>query len=92
MTLVPASDVVLSLPSPKQLEDGEFNLDKLVEKLMGLLAEDSKRNEILRLTGDTAVLVIECLDKVGEIGSGSFPNVKPLSPSRSSRPTPSRPF
>ena len=92
MTVVATSDVVLSLPSPKQLEDGEFNLDELVEKLMGLLAKDSKRNEILQFTGDTAVLVIECLDKVSGVGSGLFLDAKPLSPSRSSRPTPLKPF
>ena len=62
------SDVVLSLPDPKQLEAGKFNLDELVEKLTELVAEDSQRNEILQLTGDTAVSVIECLDKVSEIG------------------------
>ena len=92
MTFVVISDVVLSLPNLRQLEEGEFNLDELVEKLMRLLAEDSKRNEILQLTGDTAVLVIECLDKVSGIGSGSFPDAKPLLHSRSSLPMPSRPF
>jgi len=65
------SDVVLSLPNTKQLEAGEFNLDELVKKLAEALAEDSQRKEILQLTGDTAVLVIECLDKVSEIGSDS---------------------
>ena len=67
MTFVVTSDVVLSLPIPKQLETGEFNLDELVKELTELLAEDSRRNEILQLSGDTAVLVIECLDKVSEI-------------------------
>jgi len=66
---VAASDVVLSLPNPKQLKDGKFSLDELIEKLMGLLTEGSQWNEILQLTGDTAVLVIECLDQVGEIRS-----------------------
>ena len=79
MTLVATSDVVLSLPNPRQLEDGEFDLGELVERLTELLAEDSKRNEILQLTGDTAVLVIECLDKVSEIGSSSFPYPRFLS-------------
>ena len=64
-------DVVLSLPNLKQLEAGEFNLDELAKTLTELLAEDSQRNEILQLTGDTAVLIIECLDNVSEIGSGS---------------------
>ena len=67
MTFVVTSDVVLSPPIPKQLEAGEFNLDELVKELTELLAEDSRRNEILQLSGDTAVLVIECLDKVSEI-------------------------
>lgn len=69
MTSVAASDVVLSLPNPKQLEAGEFDLDELVKKLAEVLAEGSQRNEILQLTGDVAVLVIECLDKVSGIGS-----------------------
>ena len=69
MIFVAASDVVLSLPNPKQLKDGKFSLDELIEKLMGLLTEGSQWNEILQLTGDTAVLVIECLDQVGEIRS-----------------------
>ena len=66
------SDAVLSLPIPKQLEAGEFNLDGLVKELTELLAEDSQRNEILELTGDTAVLVIECLDKVSETEPGAW--------------------
>ena len=61
------SDVVLSLPNPKQLEAGEFDPDELVKTLTEVLAEDSQRNEILQLTGEVAVLVIECLDKVSEI-------------------------
>jgi len=65
-------DMVLSLPNTKQLEAGEFNLDELVKKLTEALVEDSQRNEILQLTGDTAVLVIECLDMVSEIGSDSW--------------------
>ena len=72
VTFVATSDVVLSLPNPKQLEAGEFDLDELVKKLMEALAEDSQRNEILRLTGDVAVSVIECLDKVSEIESRSW--------------------
>ena len=64
-------DVLLSLPNPKQLEAEEFDLDELVKKLTEALAEDSQRNEIAQLTGDTAVLVIECLDKVSDTGSRS---------------------
>ena len=58
------SDLLLSLPNLKQLETGEFDLDELVKELTEGLADDSQRNEILQLTGDTAVLVIECIDKV----------------------------
>ena len=71
MTLVATSDVVLSLHNPKQLEDRGFSLNELIEKLLGLLAGGSQRNEILRLTGDTVVPVIECLNRVGEIWLGS---------------------
>ena len=60
-------DLVLSLPTEKQLEAGEFDLDELVKKFMEALADDSQRNEILELPGDTAVVVIECLDKVSKI-------------------------
>jgi len=88
---VATSDVVLSLPNQRQLEAGEFNLDELVKELTELLAEDSQRNEILELTGDTAVLVIECLDKVSETEPG-FLDVKSSSLSRSYRPMPSGPF
>lgn len=63
------SDTVLSLPSVEQLEAGHFDLEELVDKLTGLLADESQRNEILSLTGDVALLVIECLDKVGASGS-----------------------
>ena len=59
-------DLGLSLPTPKQLETGEFDLDELVEKFTDALSEDSRRTEILQLTGDIAVSVIECLDKVGD--------------------------
>ena len=62
---------MLSLPNPKQLEAGEFDVDELVKKLVGALAEDSQRHEIVQLAGDPAVLVIECLDKVSEISSHS---------------------
>ena len=59
---------MLSLPNLKQLEAGEFNMDELVKKSTEALADESQRSEILQLTGDTAVLVIECLDKVSEAG------------------------
>jgi len=71
VSFVAASDIVLSLPNPKQLEAGEFDLDELVEKLTEVLAEDSQRMEVQQLTGDVAILVIECLDKVSKIGSRS---------------------
>ena len=61
---------MLSLSNLRQLETGEFDLDELVKKLTEALADDSQRNEILQLTGDTAVLAVECIDKVSRIGSG----------------------
>ena len=61
-------DIVLSLPSLEQLEAGDFNLEDLIGNLTGALAEDSQRDEILSLTGETAVLVIECLDQVSDSG------------------------
>ena len=61
------SAIVHSLPNVKQLEAGEFNPEELSRKLVEALADESQRNEILQLTGDIAVLVIECLDKVSEI-------------------------
>ena len=60
-----------SLPSTKQLDAGDFNLDELVKRLSEALVNDSQWNEILQLTGDSAVLVMECLDKVSEFGSRS---------------------
>ena len=66
------SDILSSLPDLEQLEAGEFDLDELVKKLTEALADDSQRNEILQLTGDTGVLVIECLDKVSRIGAGPW--------------------
>lgn len=53
----------------EQLETGNFDLDELVDKLTGALTDEPQRNEILSLTGDTAALVMECLDKVSEFGS-----------------------
>ncbi|KAF9789236.1 kinase-like domain-containing protein [Thelephora terrestris] len=64
------SNLVLSFPSVELLEAGDFDLENLVENLMGALDDDSQRNEILSLTGDVAVLVIECLDKI--ISSSTF--------------------
>ena len=68
-------DIVLSLPNVKQLEVGDFDLDELVKRLTGALADESQRSAILKMTGDSAVLVIECLDRVSEIGSLSWCNV-----------------
>ena len=59
-------DLVLSLPNAEQLAAGEFDLNELVEKLTEVLVDDSQREDILQLPGDTAVLVIECLDKVSD--------------------------
>lgn len=64
-------DLLLSLPSVKQLEAGDFDLDGLIKVLTEALAEKSQRTEILQLTGDSAVLVIECLDKVSGTRSHS---------------------
>ena len=58
---------MLSLPTVKQLEAGDFDLDELSKKLGDVLADESQRNEIVQLTGNIAVLTIECLDKVSEI-------------------------
>ena len=66
MTLLESLDTVLSLPSLNQLKAGDFNLDGLVRRLTEALVDESQRNEILKLTGDSAVLVIECLDRVSE--------------------------
>ena len=60
---------MLSLPSTEQLEAGDFNLDELIRRVTEALADEPQRNEILELTGDSAVLVIECLDKVCEFRS-----------------------
>ena len=65
-------DIVLSLPNAKQLEVGDFDLDELVKRLTEALADESQRSVILKMTGDNAVLVIECLDRVSEIGSRSL--------------------
>ena len=72
VSFVATSDVLLSLPNLKQLETGEFDLDELVKQLTGALADDFQRNEIRQLTGDTGVLVIECLDKVCQVGKGPW--------------------
>lgn len=68
-TLLGILDTVLSLPNAKQLVDGEFNLDELSKRLTGALSDESQRNEIIKLTGDNALLVLECLDKVSEVKS-----------------------
>ena len=58
---------MLSLPSAGQLASGDFSLDETVERLMEALIDESQWDEILLLTGDTAVRLMECLDKVSEI-------------------------
>ena len=57
-------DILLLLPNAEQLEAGDFDWGELVETLMGIITNDDKRNKILQLTGDNAVLAIECLDRV----------------------------
>lgn len=64
MILLETSGVLLSLPNAQQLEAGNFDLDELVKKLTEALIDESQRNEIQQLTGDSAALIIECLDKV----------------------------
>ena len=68
-------DIILSLPNSKQLEVGDFDLDQLVKRLTEVLADESRRSEIQKMTGDNAVLVIECLDRVSEIRLLSWSNV-----------------
>jgi len=63
---------LLSLPSAKQLEAGGVDLDELYKGLTQALVDESQRHEIRELTEDTAVLVIECLDRVSEIRSCSL--------------------
>ena len=63
--------ILLSLPSLEQLQAEDFNSNELVEKFTEALDDQSHRNEILSLTGDIAVLVIECLDQVSEHRSDS---------------------
>jgi len=55
----------------KQLEAGDVDMDKLFEILTQALVDDTQRNEIRELKEDAALLVIECLDEVSEIGSCS---------------------
>ena len=58
-------DALLSdFPNAEQLEAGDFDFGKLIKTLEGLVADEYERNKILQLTGDSAVLVIECLDRV----------------------------
>ena len=61
-------DMLLSLPNAEQIMGGLFDLDELVERLTEVLLDKSQRNEILSLTGDNAILVIDCLDKVSKPG------------------------
>ena len=64
MILLETLGFLLSLPNAKQLEAGNFDLDELLKKLTEALIDESQRNEIQQLTGDSAVLIIECLDEV----------------------------
>ena len=59
--------LLLSLPDAEQLAAGEFDLDGLIERLTEALNNSPQRNEILRLTGHAAEVIIECLDKVNEM-------------------------
>ena len=72
LTLLETLDLLLSLPSVKQFQAGDVDMDKLFETLTQALVDDTKRHEIRELKGDTAVLVIECLDEVSEIRSCSW--------------------
>jgi len=71
LTLLETLDLLLSLPNVKQLEAGDVDMDKLFEILTEALVDDTQRHEIRELKGDTAALVIECLDEVSEICSCS---------------------
>jgi hypothetical protein len=51
----------------EQLQNDEFDLDDLVDKLTRALADEPRRNEILSLKGDLGIQVIECLDKVSDL-------------------------
>jgi len=72
VTLPGTSDLLLSLPSMNQLEAGDFDSDELFKRLAEALVDRSQRDEILQLTGDVAVLVVECLDNVSQTGSRSW--------------------
>ena len=50
----------------RQLEAGDFNSNELTKRLKEVLADESQKNEILKLTGESGVLMMECLDKVSE--------------------------
>ena len=63
-----ADTILKFLPGAKRLEAGDFDLDTLTEILREMLIDEPTRNEILQLVGDSAELLMECLDKVGEIG------------------------
>lgn len=60
--------MLLSLPNAEQIRGGFFDVDKLVKGLTEALLNESQCNEILSLTGDNAILVIDCLDKVSKPG------------------------
>ena len=60
-----------SLPNAERPATGDFNLDEIVQRLMGGLVDESQWNEILRSTGGFAELVVESLDKVSKIRSHS---------------------
>ena len=47
-----------------QLEAKDFDLNWPIKGLLEALVDEPQRNEILRLRGYAAVVVIECLDKV----------------------------
>jgi len=67
--------IILFLPTAREFAAGDFNLDDVIERLATALLDESQWNEILGLTGDTAILVIECLDKVSKIRSYSPPRI-----------------
>jgi hypothetical protein len=62
------SDTALSLPNAKQIEAGDYNLAELTKKLTEALNNKSQRNVALSSTGESAVLLIECLENVSEPG------------------------
>ena len=69
MVLPKIQDIMLTILNAKQFEDGDFDLVELVERFTGALADESRRSEILKMTGDNAALVTKCLDRVSGIRS-----------------------